>query len=480
MVSLTKAIYSIDWIYFWEKHFLPKGLPLAAALVMGPLVAFLIVSENLFLVFAVVLSVPLAVLFNRYPFVAVMVWILLMPFFPPGGVSPYILWILHRALVPLALGIVILSRALRLKQYRPVRLGGAELAMFLYLAIVVVSILLLNRGDHLTYLYTLYDRVFVGFAAYWLVRLLGLREQDLKRLLPIVLLVCVAEIVLGFWSWLAPSSLPAIYADGWATRMSGTFSNPNAYAYVLLFLLGLLFHYAQNNPRRWVRISLMLVFGVGLWCVFLTFTRACWLAGAFTLLGLFLLYPKPVLSLMLIGVPIAAILSASMFGEEIAYASERLRTEQTVNSRIILANAGQQMFYARPFWGWGFGNYDRYDWQFMKRVGDISPTHWDIERGTSHNTFLTILAETGTIGFFFYFFPIIWWLRLSVKAWPHLPRSGFWSRRLLVVMWLSIGAFTILSQAADMRFFWFALGLFWLSLGLIGNMAQSYLERDGK
>jgi O-antigen ligase len=480
MVSRRTAINNTGWMYFWEKFFLPRGLPLAAALVLGPLVAFLIGSENLFLVFAVVLLVPLAILFNRYPFMAIMVWMLLMPFFPPGEVGSYILWILHRALIPLALGTVILSRSLRLKEYPPVRVGGAELAMLLYLAIGVVSILLLNRGDHLTYLFSLYDRVFVGFAAYWLVRLLRPREQDLKRLLWIVLVVCVAEIVFGFWSWLTPSSLPPIYADGMATRMSGTFSNPNVYAYVLLFLLGLLFHYAVNNPNRWVRILLMLVFGVGLWCIFLTFTRACWLAGILSLLGLLLLYRKPVLSLILVVVPIVAILSASVFAEEITYASERLHTEQTINSRIILANAGQQMFYAKPFWGWGFGNYDRYDWQFMERVGDISPTSWDIENGTSHNTLLTILAETGAIGFFFYFFPVIWWLRLSAAVWPRLPRHGFWSRRLLAVMWLSIGAFTSVAQAADMRFFWFALGLFWLNLGLVGNMVQIYRERDGK
>jgi O-antigen ligase len=129
------------------------------------------------------------------------------------------------------------------------------------------------------------------------------------------------------------------------------------------------------------------------------------------------------------------------------------------------------MFLARPFLGWGYGNYDLYDWQFMERVGNIAPNIWDIKRGTSHNTYMTMLAETGAIGFLTYAFPVFWWLGHTIKALLRLPKQGFWSQRLLIIMWLSVGFYILVAQAVDMRFFWFSQTVLWLTLGLISNMA---------
>jgi O-antigen ligase len=181
-------------------------------------------------------------------------------------------------------------------------------------------------------------------------------------------------------------------------------------------------------------------------------------------------------SLLLVGVPIMLILFAGPLANELAWAYERLNSVQTAESRIIVSHAGQQMFLAKPFFGWGYGNYDRYDWQFMERVGDIAPTNWDIEEATSHNTYVTILAETGLMGLFLYSLPVFWWLRLTVKALPRLPQEGFWSWRLLVMLWLSVGFYVLVTQFMDMRFFRFSIGLVWLTLGLIANMVQAGLE----
>jgi O-antigen ligase len=134
------------------------------------------------------------------------------------------------------------------------------------------------------------------------------------------------------------------------------------------------------------------------------------------------------------------------------------------------------MFRAKPVFGWGFGTYDRYDWQFMERVGNAAPTSWDVQHGTSHNTYITILAETGVVGFFFLFLPLIWWLVLSIKVLPRLPRQGFWSWRLLVVLWLPILFYLISTQVMDMRFFWYQIGVWWMLLGLIASLVQTYLR----
>jgi O-antigen ligase len=435
------------------------------------------VTTYLFLAYALVLSVPMAILLTRYPFVAVMAWMAVLPFIPFHNEYKLVYWLFHRILMLMALGVNVISRMLRLKKHQPVGLGPAELAMLAFGVIAVLSILLV--GSTIKLILTLYDRTLVPFTAYLLMRFLSPRAEDLKRLMPIVWLVGLAECVIGLLSWFVPQAIPPIWRSGLlGTRVVGTFGEPGAYASVLLFLMVFLFHYAMNGARGVVRTILILTFGLGMICTFFTFTRSCWLAGLLVLLGLLFLYPKPTILLILIVVPIIVVLGGGMLAEEFAYAVERLNDESTAKDRIILSHAGQQMFYAKPFFGWGYGNYDRYDWKFMERVGDAAPTSWDIQRGTSHNTYLTILAETGAVGFFSYFFPFVWWLCLTLKGLRRLPKEGFWSWRLVIVIWLAVISQLIISQFIDMRFFLFSLTALWLALGLVAGMVQACLKPD--
>jgi O-antigen ligase len=259
-------------------------------------------------------------------------------------------------------------------------------------------------------------------------------------------------------------------------RIVGTLGDPAPYTSTLMFMMLFLLHYAMNQPKRIVRGLLISAVGLGIFCIFLSFSRGSWLAGALTLVALLVLYPKPILTLILITLPVIIGLSTTVLANEVAYASQRLNTENTVESRLILAHAGEQMFLAKPLLGWGYDNYDRYDWRFIERVENAAPTTWDIQLGTSHNTYLTILAEIGAVGFLFYTFPAIWWLYLTFRVLPRLPKEGFWSWRLLIMMWLSVGFHIVVSQFMDMRFFLFSTTLLWLTLGLIANMVQSYLK----
>jgi O-antigen ligase len=460
----------------WDTYLFPYGVPLLVGGMLGVLLAFLIVKQSWLPALVVVCVVPAAIVLNRHPLMAVMIWFMLMPFLPFETVGPRVFWVVHRALIPLALGMAILARLLKVKEYKPMQLGRAEVSMAIYLLLGVVSVIL-TRQAPLPYLYELYDRMFVPFAAYWLVRILRLGEQDMKRLIPPMLVVCVAEIALGFWARYAPQSLPMLWSiERWGKRMSGSFNNPMIYGCTLACAIVFLFHYTVNCTKGIAQEFLIAIFVVGWVCILLTFTRSCWLGGILVLLGLLWLYPKHMLPLIVIAALGMGTLSASVLSSEFAFAVERMTTEDTIDSRIVLAHAGERMFYAKPLLGWGFGNYDRYDWRFMERVGGATPTDWDINKGTSHNTYLTILAEMGIVGFIFQLIPLVWWLGLTIKVLPRLPKRGFWSWRLLIAMWLSNGFYLVVSQFVDMRFFWFSIGLWWLTLGLIGNLVQTHLK----
>jgi O-antigen ligase len=458
---------------FWNAHLLPKGLPLLLGLGLGLLLAALIVNESLLFALSVVLLVPSAALIIRDPFMAIVVWMVVLPWFSFKGIYKYVYFTVHRLLIPLALGVLLLSYMLRLRKRKPVQLGPAELAMAAFGAMGVASIFV--TGNHWKLTFTFWDRFLVPFMAYCLMRLKNSQERDLRRLLPLMLLLSLAECVIGLVSWFAPQVLPSIWRfPVVGDRVSGTFRQPGAYACVLIFFVVFLYHEAMNREKGPVRTFLILTFSLGMVCVFFTFTRSAWLVGILVLLALLFLYPKPTASLMSVVVPIMVILSWGVLARESAHALEQLNSaEERVEDRMVLANAGKNMFYARPVFGWGYDNYDRYDWRFIERVGDTNPTKWQIRRGTSHNTYLTILAEMGGVGFFLYFFPVIWWLGFTIKTLPRLPKEGFWNRRLLIAMWVPIGAHLGVAQSVDMRFFYYCLGLFWINLGFVASLVQA-------
>jgi O-antigen ligase len=136
--------------------------------------------------------------------------------------------------------------------------------------------------------------------------------------------------------------------------------------------------------------------------------------------------------------------------------------------------ASLRMFAAKPVFGWGFGNFDKYDRQFQARVGDIVNAERD---HASHNVYLTLLAEQGIIGFVFFLFPVFWWFWQSLKAWPLLPKQGFWSRKLLVILWAELLFHVVVNNFSNMRAV-YGLGIWWVTLALIATFINPYFSSD--
>jgi O-antigen ligase len=473
--SVIARIHIGRSVDFWDFCFFPIIVPALLAMGLGPLIALLVVRGDW--VFALLVSclIPLAVLLVKDPFMALMVWMLVMPWFPFQGVYKYLYFTVYRLLIPVALGILGLSYLLRVKEHPPIKLGLPELAMAVFVAMGVVSIFV--TGSSWKTVFLVQDQFLVPFAAYGLVRFLNAQEQEFRRLVPLMVFISVVECAIGLVSWFAPQMLPSIWYNSLVgNRVTGTLEQPAAYGCMLILYFVCFYHDAMNREKGNARTVEIMAFILGVGCTFFTFTRGVWLASVLVVLGWLYLYPKATASFLAVAVPLVAIISVTLLSREFAYASARLNsTGDEGEARLVLANAGKNMFYARPILGWGFGNYDRYDWKFLERVGETTPTRWQIERGTSHHTYLTILAEMGVVGFFFYAFPVFWWLALTFKALPRLPSTGFWSRQLLIAMWLPIGAHILLAQDIDMRFFPYVLTLFWVNLGFIANIVESAL-----
>ncbi len=468
-ISLIEDFNKSALFHFWEVKFLPGWLPVLMGLGFGLVLAFLIDRGNWQFVIAAILIVPAAMLLSRYPFAAILIWMLLFPFFirTPVAGGRYIYWMLQRALIPATLVFVLLTTRLgvrkKAKHFKP---GPAELSMVIFSILALLSILLFGTDTEKN-IYHLYDHLLVPFCAYFLVRLISPNETDLKRLLWVALFAVLVQTFIGLLGWYAPEALPGQWLSRQGSRTTGTFGNPAVFSSTLIFFGLLLFQQATQTASGKIKILLLSIFALAFFGVFFTFSRGSWLAGGLVVLGLILLYPKTILRTAIIVAVLGILLGSSLLANEISWARTRLNAEETAEGRIILLNTGLRMVEAKPLLGWGYGNYDLYDNQFKTAVGEIIVR----SDSTSHNTYLTVMAEMGLITFLFYIFPLVYWLFFSMNTWRQLPQRGFWNRRLLFIFWLVIAAHLIVSSFMDMiRFNEFGTTMFWLTLGMIACM----------
>jgi O-antigen ligase len=465
-----------DWMGLWETYVLPIGLPLLLGLGMGILLAFLIVNQLWYLVFGLLLLSPVVVLLSAYPFAGLIVWILIMPFLQttPNTTYRYVYWMIHRALPPITLGALAFAHLFKVRErYRSLKLGRAELAVAIYLGWAVANVFW-HHSSPLAYLYLLYDRVFVPICLYWIVRLAMPRERGLKRLIPVACLIALFECIVGVLGWYAPQLLPQDWLRYQGARTTGTLAYPHAYTTTLIFLIFFLFQDAMNRKPGGIRSVLVFVFGLGAICVFLSFSRGSWLGGVVAAIGLLVVYPKKMAGMVVVLLVLMIILGSGALSDTMAFARQRMNSEDTAEDRLVIWNAGLRMAAAKPLWGWGFGDYVRYAWRFQTRVHNTVRT----SRYASHNSYIAIAAETGLPALFLFVFPMLWWLTLSFRVWPRMPATGFWSRNLLVVFWLAILNHVVVNMFSDMRHSTYGMGMWWIALGFVANMVSVYLQSE--
>jgi len=450
-------------------------LPLLGGVAAGISVAALMASENWVLLAPLVLALPAILLFIRYPLVAIMIWLLAFPFLVElQGAGPrYLYWILHRAMIPGVLGLVVLTRGFRRQRQSVVRFGLPELFILLFLLYVFANILLLGKTRFLSLVHV-YDRLFVPFCLYALVRLLAPSPADMLRLMPVAFVSLLVQCGVSFLSWFRPGALPGYWLPD-PGRTTGTVGSPAIYTGVLMFFTLLLLQYAIESQKRWLRSIAFLAVLLGFLGVFFSFSRGSWVGGVLVLIGLLRLYPRTMLRAAVV-VALVMVLAGSVFlQKEFSWASQRLENQKTAEDRIIIFVAGASMAAARPVFGWGYDNYNSNVAPFTQNVGDIyyDKTH------SSHNSTLTILAELGLVGFALSVLPVALWLRRSWKIRRLMPQAGLQGWPFLALLWLcllnlfAVSCFSDIVSTANPA----GLALFWMTLGFIGSLVDPYFER---
>ncbi len=246
---------------------IPVGIPIALALILGYLLAFFIVNSIWAYVFGLLLLVFAVVLFIRYPFSVILIWVLLMPFLQTT-ISPSFrnaFWLVHR-LMPLmaVIGYIVFSKKFNAMKRRSFpKPSPAEIAILIFFSITLINIIVF-QSDSTPYIILVYDRIFIPLCLYFFVRMVEPRETDLKRLLPIIFVLVVIESFVGLLSQAAVGLIPAEWASFQGERAIGTFDNPHGYTLSLAFFILLLYHGAMHTDSKIVRAIYLIGVAMGL------------------------------------------------------------------------------------------------------------------------------------------------------------------------------------------------------------------------
>ena len=120
-----------------------------------------------------------------------------------------------------------------------------------------------------------------------------------------------------------------------------------------------------------------------------------------------------------------------------------------------------------PCLGWGYDSFD-----VRSRAADLNAGERPAQRrhsSTSHNTFLTILVEYGSIGLALFALP---WLAISWRALGDALRSPD-ARWLLLGAVSAVGVFAFAANSIDFRFFLFVPAVPWLLLGILRRLQRA-------
>lgn len=156
---------------------------------------------------------------------------------------------------------------------------------------------------------------------------------------------------------------------------------------------------------RWAKSLLLFALPLMVLGVLLTYTRSTWLGLAGSGMAVLALeLPKRLRLPVLTGVSIAGVLMAAALWQSVLQLEREDSggvSQHSVQQRAAFAYVSMNMFRDNPLWGVGFGRF--YD-QKLPYLSDRSQA-FELESIRDlhhHNTFLSLLTETGMVGLFAY------------------------------------------------------------------------------
>jgi O-antigen ligase len=281
------------------------------------------------------------------------------------------------------------------------------------------------------------------------------------------------QVVAGAAAWAVPGVLPDPWTKFAGARTVGTLGTVGAYSIVLGVCIAL----ATDRAARlagWARLVSAATAVAGGLFVILTFSRGSWLAMVPLLTSILAIHRRAAATVLIPFLLAGALLGSTVLADAATYATDRINSEETATSRVVVYAAAVRMLVERPILGWGYDRFNDYVDRFRERFGEV-PVNVEI---TSHNAYLTIGAELGAIAMLLYLGAIAFWLLKTIRIGRRLPNVAPVPRQLVILLWGAVGFSFIVSNFIDtIRYNELSTVFVWLALGLIATAVTTASNR---
>jgi hypothetical protein len=368
---------------------------------------------------------------------------------------------------PVAYGIKVVA----MRGRRP-RARWVDVTPALFALLVLVSLLItafgLVRASPVGTLRTYYETVAIGVILYYAIVFWPGSALRADRVCAVVLGGAALEALMSIVEWRTGWNL--WHDMGWRrgtgdNRSVATLANPGLLgAFIGVGIVVALAVLLWDGPR-WLRRLSVAMLCVGPLGVFVTLTRGAILAAVLACVPVVLLNRRSRLA-GLGAVALTAIALGAYWGH-ISSSSlyrNRLANSENVNVRLALQKASFALAKKRPILGWGYGSFDRVksDVQVTGSIGSVAAAV-AVQDNTSHDTFLTVLVEYGSVGLLLLLLPWVWICATALRR----IRARAPDRWIDVAGVGAVFVVAFTGTTLDLRFFSFVPAVLWLFLALM-------------
>jgi O-antigen ligase len=351
---------------------------------------------------------------------------------------------LDRAVLVLLLAAFVIQWRMGRIQFQA--MTGTDYLLAALLALLVVSALFSGTPDITSGVTSKWGRLMASFllpaVLYWLIRQLPINFSDWSQMLAVLVGLGVYLAVTGVlevahcWSLVFPRYISNPSLGIHFGRARGPELNSVSLGMYLTACFLCAAALLPQVRQRWQQVALICAGGVTTLGVLLTYTRSTWIGfGVSAIIVAAFWVPRHLRLPAFAFAAVAGLLFVAV-GWSHVVGLQREGTvedsEHSIDQRGSFLYISWQMFCDHPIFGVGF---DRF---YDKKMPYLSDRRQTVElesiRGLHHhNTLLSILTETGIVGFFAFISVLIAWTRSAWRLATNV-RSTYWIRMQGILM----------------------------------------------
>jgi O-antigen ligase len=306
------------------------------------------------------------------------------------------------------------------------------------------------------------------------------RAAVVRALLWVILILAAYSAVMSIMQFSGPTELvwPRYMVDdpkNWPGRAAGVFKQPvvNGWLLALGLAIAMLLLSRRSEPTWRRRFAFVIAIACG-YGIYLTHTRAAWIAGVVVLIIGALIargYRKGfIVSICLVACVVAVNWSVFTSSDR---KTGGVGSMNEVNDRLNVNETALWAFERKPFAGWGIGRFPQVNSYHHQQWAPDIP--WIRGYGiAAHESELGILAEVGVIGLALYICVLALVIRRLWTAYRTLPDHDLCGKPLAVTVIMAITALICSGFTMDLRLVAFPMLPVFLLAGITIGWSDRY------